>query len=270
LRGRGPRPAAQSGDAPRALAAAAFSSKTSLIAVSPAATMASIIGRRLCATSGSAGSSHRKDRLTLVCPAPASLSRVVMCIVVGWSAMRVSSCPGSRETTCMLTRTASVVAVELAPQILSARAGDGVDAVGEEITLHHRRNQHQLVDQFTRSIDAYIGVDHRLLGEDSLPFRGLRRLPQIGDLFVAARDSAKVEFLSVWRESRTHVSRQSLQHRVGDEQIFLGWNFVLEKPVGHDDVGSVELLHAAESLPGKLAVVDDELQLEDPDICARA
>ena len=104
VRGRRARPSAQSGDAARALAAAAFSSKTSLIAASPAVTMAAIIWPSPCAISGSAGSSHRNDRLTLVWPSPASLSRVVMCIVVGWSAMSVSSRSGSSDTTRMLTR----------------------------------------------------------------------------------------------------------------------------------------------------------------------
>src|SRR5206468_3905634 len=81
LRGLGPRPADQSG-----VLVAACSSKTSLIAASPAAMVACIISRTPPATSGSAGSTHRNDRATSVRAVPASVNRVVMYIVVGWSA----------------------------------------------------------------------------------------------------------------------------------------------------------------------------------------
>ena len=83
-----------------------------------------------------------------------------------------------------------MVTVELAPQVLSARAGNGLDVVREEIALHDCRLEHQLVDQRERGVDRDVRVDHRVLRHHALPFSRLRLLPEVGDLLVTAGDGA--------------------------------------------------------------------------------
>ena len=90
---------------------------------------------------------------------------------------------------------------------------------------------------------------------------GLSLVPQVADLAVAARDRAEVELFGVRMKTRPRLVRQAVENRLGDQQVFLGRDRVLEQPVGDDHVGAVQLLDAAQPLARETSVMNDELQL---------
>src|SRR6266550_6250338 len=73
---------------------------------------------------------------------------------------------------------------------------------------------------------------------------------------------------SLRMEATPRIGGQPLEHGVGDQQIFLGRDRVLQQAVGHDHIRAMQLLDISQSLARELAVMDDELQLEDADVGA--
>src|SRR2546421_8048034 len=69
-------------------------------------------------------------------------------------------------------------------------------------------------------------------------------------------------------EAAPRIGGQPLEHGVGDQQIFLGRDGVLQQAVGHDHICPMQVLDISQSLARELAVMDDELQLEDADVGA--